>query len=70
MIMSDMYDNLEREGQGVSFVTTPWTATSVLVLKGNPKGVSNLDSSPARRSPARAAPRSRSSSRPQCEVQE
>ena len=44
MIMSDMYDNLEREGQGVSFVDYALDGTSVLVLKGNPKGVSNLDS--------------------------
>jgi polar amino acid transport system substrate-binding protein len=43
MIMSDMYDNLEREGQGVSFVDYAFDGTSILVLKGNPKGVTNLD---------------------------
>jgi polar amino acid transport system substrate-binding protein len=44
MIMSDMYDNAEREGQGVSFVDYAYDGTSVLVKKGNPDGVSNLDS--------------------------
>ena len=44
MIMSDMYDNLEREQQGVSFVDYAYDGTSVLVKKGNPEGVSNLDS--------------------------
>ena len=44
MIMSDMYDNLEREQQGVSFVDYAYNGTSVLVKKGNPDGVSNLDS--------------------------
>jgi polar amino acid transport system substrate-binding protein len=44
MIMSDMYDNLEREQQGVSFVDYAYDGTSVLVKKGNPDGVSNLDS--------------------------
>jgi len=44
MIMSDMYDNAEREGQGVSFVDYAYDGTSALVKKGNPSGVSNLDS--------------------------
>jgi len=44
MIMSDMYDNLEREGQGVSFVDYAYDGTSILVKKGNPDAVSNLDS--------------------------
>jgi polar amino acid transport system substrate-binding protein len=44
MIMSDMYDNLEREQQGVSFVDYAYDGTSILVKKGNPSGVTNLDS--------------------------
>ena len=44
MIMSDMYDNAEREGQGVSFVDYAYDGTSALVKKGNPSGVTNLDS--------------------------
>jgi polar amino acid transport system substrate-binding protein len=44
MIMSDMYDNAEREGQGVSFVDYAYDGTSVLVKKGNPNGISTLDS--------------------------
>lgn len=44
MIMSDMYDNLEREQQGVSFVDYAEDGTSILVKKGNPEGITNLDS--------------------------
>ena len=44
MIMSDMYDNLEREQQGVSFVDYALDGTSILVKKGNPDGITNLDS--------------------------
>jgi len=44
MIMSDMYDNLEREQQGVSFVDYALDGTSILVKKGNPNGITNLDS--------------------------
>jgi polar amino acid transport system substrate-binding protein len=44
MIMSDMYDNAQREGQGVSFVDYAYDGTSILVKKGNPSGISNLDS--------------------------
>jgi polar amino acid transport system substrate-binding protein len=43
-IMSDMYDNLEREQQGVSFVDYAYDGTSVLVKKGNAAGITNLDS--------------------------
>src|SRR5664280_2476780 len=43
-IMSDMYDNLEHEQQGVSFVDYAYDGTSVLVKKGNPNGITNLDS--------------------------
>ena len=44
MIMSDMYDNAEREAQGVTFVDYAYDGTSILVKKGNPNGVTNLDS--------------------------
>ena len=44
MIMSDMYDNAQREGQGVSFVDYALDGTSILVKKGNPDGITNLDS--------------------------
>ena len=44
MIMSDMYDNAQREKQGVSFVDYAYDGTSILVPKGNPKSVANLDS--------------------------
>ncbi len=44
MIMSDMYDNLQREQQGVSFVDYALDGTSILVKKGNPQGITNLDS--------------------------
>ena len=44
MIMSDMYDNPEREAQGVSFVDYAYDGTSILVKKGNPDGITNLDS--------------------------
>ena len=43
MIMSDMYDNAEREGQGVSFVDYAFDGTSILVKKGNPDGITTLD---------------------------
>ncbi len=39
MAMSDMYDNAVREKQGVSFVDYAYDGTSILVAKGNPKGV-------------------------------
>lgn len=44
MIMSDMYDNAQREASGVSFVDYAYDGTSILVPKGNPKGVTNLNS--------------------------
>jgi len=44
MIMAGMYDSLEREQQGLSFVDYGYEGSSVLVKKGNPDGVSNLDS--------------------------
>jgi len=44
MIMSDMYDNLEREQQGVSFVDYAYDGTSILVKKGNAAGITDLDS--------------------------
>jgi len=44
MIMSDMYDNADRQKQGVSFVDYAYDTTSILVPKGNPKGITNLDS--------------------------
>jgi len=44
MIMADMYDNVAREKSGVTFVDYAYDGTSILVLKGNPKGITNLDS--------------------------
>jgi polar amino acid transport system substrate-binding protein len=44
MIMSDMYDDAQRESQGVTFVDYAYDGTSILVPTGNPKGVVNLDS--------------------------
>lgn len=41
--MSDMYDNLERR-KVVDFVEYAFDGTSILVVKGNPKGITNLDS--------------------------
>jgi polar amino acid transport system substrate-binding protein len=43
MIMSDMYDNAERQGEGVSFVDYAIDGTSILVKKGNPDGIVTLD---------------------------
>ncbi len=43
MIMSDMYDNLEREQQGVTFVDYASDGTSILVKKGNPEGITTPD---------------------------
>lgn len=43
MIMSDMYDNAQRETQGVSFVDYAYDGTSILVVKGNPKGITTQD---------------------------
>jgi polar amino acid transport system substrate-binding protein len=44
MIMSDMYDNAQRESQGVSFVDYAEDTTSILVVKGNPKGITGQNS--------------------------
>jgi polar amino acid transport system substrate-binding protein len=44
MAMSDMYDIASREKQGVDFVDYAYDTTSMLVPKGNPKGITNLDS--------------------------
>jgi len=44
MIMSDMYDSADRQKSGVSFVDYASDGTSILVPKGNPKGISNIDS--------------------------
>jgi len=44
MIMSCMYDNPERQQEGVSFVDYAWDGTSILTKKGNPEGLTNLDS--------------------------
>jgi polar amino acid transport system substrate-binding protein len=43
MIMADMYDNVDREKQ-LTFVDYAYDGTSLLVLKGNPAGLTNLDS--------------------------
>jgi polar amino acid transport system substrate-binding protein len=44
MIMSSMADTVERQQSGVSFVDYAHNGTAFLVLKGNPEGVSNIDS--------------------------
>lgn len=43
MIMSDMYDNAERQ-KVLDFVDYAYDGTSLLVKKGNPEGLTNLDS--------------------------
>jgi polar amino acid transport system substrate-binding protein len=44
MSMSGMYDSAERQTAGFSFVDYTTDGTGILVLKGNPKGVTGLDS--------------------------
>jgi len=44
MIMSDMYDSAERQKAGYSFVDYSYDGTGILVAKGNPQGIANLDS--------------------------
>jgi len=44
MVMADAYDNLERQQQGLTFVDYALDGTSILVEKGNPGGISGLDS--------------------------
>ena len=41
--MSDMYDNVEREKQGISFVGYASDSTSIVVKKGNPNGVTSAE---------------------------
>lgn len=43
MIMGDMYDNPDRE-KVLSFVEYAYDGAAILVLKGNPSGITNLDS--------------------------
>lgn len=43
LIMSAMTDNKERQGKGVDFVDYFSAGTSILVQKGNPKGIKTLD---------------------------
>ena len=43
MIMADMYDNPDRE-KVLSFVEYAYDGTSIMVLKGNPAGITGLDS--------------------------
>ena len=44
IMISGMYDNAEREKAGFSFVDYTFDGTGILVLKGNPQGITNLDS--------------------------
>jgi polar amino acid transport system substrate-binding protein len=44
MIMSDMYDSADRQKAGYSFVDYSYDGTGILVAKGNPQGIANLDS--------------------------
>lgn len=44
MSMSGMYDNAERQKAGFSFVDYTFDGTGILVLKGNPQAITNLDS--------------------------
>jgi polar amino acid transport system substrate-binding protein len=44
MSMSGMYDNQERQDAGFSFVDYTFDGTGILVPKGNPSGVTGLDS--------------------------
>ncbi|MGO8683471.1 MAG: ABC transporter substrate-binding protein [Thermoleophilia bacterium] len=43
LIVGDMYDNTSREKQ-VTFVDYAYDGSSILVQKGNPQGITNLDS--------------------------
>jgi polar amino acid transport system substrate-binding protein len=42
--MSGMYDNQERQDAGFSFVDYTFDGTGILVVKGNPNGITGLDS--------------------------
>jgi polar amino acid transport system substrate-binding protein len=44
IMMSGMYDSAERQKAGYSFVDYTFDGTAILVLKGNPQGITNLDS--------------------------
>jgi polar amino acid transport system substrate-binding protein len=44
MMMSGMYDSAERQKSGISFVDYTTDGTAILTLKGNPNGITNLDS--------------------------
>jgi len=44
MSMSGMYDSAERQTAGFSFVDYTTDGTGILVLKGNPQGITGLDS--------------------------
>jgi len=44
MSMSAMYDNEERQKAGFSFVDYTFDGTGILTLKGNPHGITGLDS--------------------------
>jgi polar amino acid transport system substrate-binding protein len=44
MTMSGMYDNQERQDAGYSFVDYTFDGTGILVVKGNPSGITGLDS--------------------------
>ena len=44
MAMSGMYDNEERQKAGYSFVDYTFDGTGILVAKGNPNGITGLDS--------------------------
>ena len=44
MMMSGMYDSAERQKSGISFVDYTTDGTGILTLKGNPNGITNLES--------------------------
>ncbi len=44
MMMSGMYDSAERQKSGIGFVDYTTDGTAILTLKGNPNGITNLDS--------------------------
>ncbi|HJW75720.1 MAG TPA: ABC transporter substrate-binding protein [Thermoleophilia bacterium] len=44
IVLSGMYDNRERQDAGYSFVDYTFDGTGILVAKGNPSGITNLDS--------------------------
>jgi len=44
IMISGMYDSAERQKAGFSFVDYTFDGTAMLVLKGNPQGIANLDS--------------------------